>query len=67
VTLLTRSFSLRAAANCLWTLVGPEAGPVVEPGHQFEWAWLLLRWSQNAAGDAFSSARRLVEIEEAIS
>ena len=24
---------------------GPDAD-VVEPGHQYEWAWLLLRWSQ---------------------
>ena len=26
-------------------LPGPESD-VVEPGHQYEWAWLLLRWSQ---------------------
>ncbi len=29
-----------------WSLAhGPDAD-VVEPGHQYEWAWLLLRWSQ---------------------
>ncbi len=27
-----------------WTPAKGEAGRVVEPGHQFEWAWLLLRW-----------------------
>ena len=29
-----------------WTLVAGEDADVVEPGHQYEWAWLLLRWSQ---------------------
>jgi mannose/cellobiose epimerase-like protein (N-acyl-D-glucosamine 2-epimerase family) len=29
-----------------WTLMPGEAADVVEPGHQYEWAWLLLRWSQ---------------------
>jgi mannose-6-phosphate isomerase len=29
-----------------WTLAAGEAADVVEPGHQYEWAWLLLRWSQ---------------------
>jgi mannose-6-phosphate isomerase len=37
----------------------------VEPGHQFEWAWLLMRWSL-AAGDAaaLAAALRLIEIGE---
>ena len=29
-----------------WTLMQGEDADVVEPGHQYEWAWLLLRWSQ---------------------
>ena len=29
-----------------WTLVPGQDADVVEPGHQYEWAWLLLRWSQ---------------------
>jgi mannose-6-phosphate isomerase len=29
-----------------WTLAAGEHADVVEPGHQYEWAWLLLRWSQ---------------------
>lgn len=29
-----------------WTLAAGEDADVVEPGHQYEWAWLLLRWSQ---------------------
>jgi mannose-6-phosphate isomerase len=44
----------------------PDAkGLVVEPGHQLEWAWLLMRWAQ-IKGDqtAFDLAWRLVEIAE---
>jgi mannose-6-phosphate isomerase len=29
-----------------WLLAPGEAANPVEPGHQYEWAWLLLRWSQ---------------------
>ena len=29
-----------------WNLASGAAADVVEPGHQYEWAWLLLRWSQ---------------------
>lgn len=38
---------------------------VVEPGHLFEWAWLLLRWSL-VSGDAaaFAAATRLIEVAE---
>jgi mannose-1-phosphate guanylyltransferase/mannose-6-phosphate isomerase len=37
-------------------------GGLVEPGHQFEWAWLLDRWG-HARGDeaALAAARRLFE------
>lgn len=43
-----------------WTPAPGEAGEIVEPGHQFEWAWLLERWAQRT-GDARTSAaaRRL--------
>ncbi|MBL8772695.1 MAG: AGE family epimerase/isomerase [Phenylobacterium sp.] len=42
-----------------WSAVDGEAG-LIEPGHQFEWAWLLHQWS-NARGDADAAdaARRL--------
>ena len=29
-----------------WNLLPGDDADVVEPGHQYEWAWLLLRWSQ---------------------
>ncbi len=40
-----------------------EHGRVVEPGHQFEWAWLLARWA-DARGDraALGHARQLFSI-----
>ncbi len=46
----------------------PAAGPdgrIVEPGHQFEWAWLLMR-SAAGAGSArrLAAAARLLEIGE---
>jgi mannose-6-phosphate isomerase len=28
-----------------WNIARDEAGGTVEPGHQFEWAWLLARWA----------------------
>ena len=45
-------------------LPGPK-GRIMEPGHQFEWGWLLARWG-GARGneDAIAKARRLFEIGE---
>jgi mannose-6-phosphate isomerase len=38
---------------------------LVEPGHQFEWSWLLLRWSWRTGNEAaFTAACRLAEIGE---
>jgi mannose-6-phosphate isomerase len=40
-------------------------GRIVEPGHQFEWAWLLLRWAERRGNaDGLVKARRLFEIGE---
>ncbi|WP_292068088.1 AGE family epimerase/isomerase [Brevundimonas sp. UBA7664] len=43
-----------------WRPAEGEAGRLVEPGHQFEWAWLLTRWGR-LRGDAWAveAARRL--------
>ena len=43
-----------------WRPADGEAGRLVEPGHQFEWAWLLTRWGRRR-GDpwALEAARRL--------
>jgi mannose-6-phosphate isomerase len=34
-----------------WTALADSEGGLVEPGHQFEWAWLLDRWSQVRGDD----------------
>jgi mannose-6-phosphate isomerase len=46
-----------------WRPYPGDKGKIVEPGHQFEWAWLLLRWSlQNNHETARLAAKRLFEI-----
>lgn len=48
-----------------WGLVGHDRLDVVEPGHQAEWAWLLIRWGlARQRPEALAAARRLVEILE---
>ena len=38
-------------------------GRIVEPGHQFEWGWLLLRWGKLAGrDDATKAALRMIAI-----
>lgn len=48
-----------------WNMVQDPAWDVVEPGHQSEWAWLLIRWglSRNRP-DAIEAARRLISVAE---
>jgi mannose/cellobiose epimerase-like protein (N-acyl-D-glucosamine 2-epimerase family) len=38
------SSALREYFEKDWTPRTGEAGRIIEPGHQFEWAWLLARW-----------------------
>ncbi|MFT4089779.1 MAG: AGE family epimerase/isomerase [Asticcacaulis sp.] len=48
-----------------WNPLKGDAGRVIEPGHQFEWAWLLIRWAAISGDNRFiAPARRLVEIAE---
>lgn len=48
-----------------WRPMPGDLGRLVEPGHQFEWAWLLSRWGRSRGNDrAIAAARRLVEIGE---
>ena len=39
-------------------------GRIVEPGHQFEWAWLLLRWGGEQNPRARAAALKLIEVGE---
>jgi mannose-1-phosphate guanylyltransferase / mannose-6-phosphate isomerase len=54
--------SLREFFDAEWSPAAGEDGRLVEPGHQFEWAWLLARYgrSRNDAG-VLSDAWRLYE------
>jgi len=43
-----------------WNVLADGEGGLIEPGHQFEWAWLLQRWSQaRGRGEGAEVARRL--------
>lgn len=47
-----------------WSRMGGDLA-VVEPGHQFEWGWLLMRWGRmRGRDDAFETGRRLVHVGE---
>jgi mannose-6-phosphate isomerase len=48
-----------------WRRDASLAGEVVEPGHQAEWAWLLMRWADRSADPRIEPvARRLFAIAE---
>ncbi|WP_348674533.1 AGE family epimerase/isomerase [uncultured Abyssibacter sp.] len=59
------SGALREFFDGDWMPVAGEDGRIVEPGHQYEWAWLLKRWGRlRGRDDALAAAGRLVEIAE---
>lgn len=48
-----------------WGLLHSAEHGVVEPGHQYEWAWLLTRWGLSRDRcDALLAARRLIDVAE---
>lgn len=47
-----------------WTPLPGLPGRVLEPGHHYEWAWLLLRWADGRRDDASKAAFRLIDIGE---
>lgn len=47
-----------------WEPTPGVAGRIVEPGHQFEWAWLLLRGENRHPGTLRETALRLIAIGE---
>ncbi len=57
--------SLREFFDGDWNAMAGDAGRIIEPGHQFEWAWLFLRWAR-MSGDAsyVDAAKRLIDIAE---
>jgi mannose-6-phosphate isomerase len=56
--------SLGESFTADWRPAPGMAGRVVEPGHQFEWAWLLLRAENPPAGPLREIALRLIAIGE---
>jgi mannose-6-phosphate isomerase len=51
---------LREFFDADWRLAAGDDGRLVEPGHQFEWAWLLERWGRlRGRQDALTAARGL--------
>ena len=48
-----------------WNALTDAGQDVVEPGHQSEWAWLLIRWGlARGREDALIAARRLIAVAE---
>ncbi|UDF03406.1 AGE family epimerase/isomerase [Asticcacaulis sp. AND118] len=57
--------SLREYFDGDWNPLEGEMGRIIEPGHQFEWAWLLVRWAAISGDDKFiAPAKRLTQIAE---
>jgi len=50
--------------SAAWQPVPGIAGRIVEPGHQFEWAWLLLRCEPILRSSPRATALRLISIAE---
>jgi mannose-6-phosphate isomerase len=58
-----QSGALREFFDADWRPAAGLDGRIIEPGHQFEWAWLLQRWGLlRNRPDACAAARRLYEI-----
>ncbi len=43
----------------IWRPAAGEEGRIVEPGHHFEWSWLLHRWNRLGGGDLGDVAEKL--------
>ena len=43
-----------------WTALSDDDGQIIEPGHQFEWVWLLTRWGRERRQEwALDAAQKL--------
>jgi mannose-6-phosphate isomerase len=55
--------ALREYFDDQWRPAAGAEGRVVEPGHLFEWAWLLMRWAKlRGREDAALAARRMHQL-----
>jgi mannose/cellobiose epimerase-like protein (N-acyl-D-glucosamine 2-epimerase family) len=48
-----------------WTRAPGDAGRITEPGHQFEWAWILAAYQRSTGADMRDYVRGLTEFAEA--
>jgi len=54
---------LREFFDLHWNPLAGDQGRILEPGHHFEWVWLLVRWGTSRGdADALVAARRLYDI-----
>jgi mannose-6-phosphate isomerase len=60
----TGTGALFERAGGSWKAPTDGAAAHVEPGHQYEWAWLLLRWRGARCSEAAAAAARLVQVGE---
>ncbi|HEY1735523.1 MAG TPA: AGE family epimerase/isomerase, partial [Methylovirgula sp.] len=44
-----------------WTPIKGEKGEIVEPGHQFEWAWIIGHYGRLSGAPRFELMRRLID------
>ena len=56
--------ALYEAYTADWQPIATPPGMTVEPGHQYEWAWLLLRCGRRDRAARYAAALRLIEIAE---
>lgn len=47
-----------------WQRLPGTPGRIIEPGHHFEWAWLLLRWENGSRPEVRRAAFRLIDLAE---
>lgn len=59
-----QSGALREFFDADWSPAPGIDGRIVEPGHQFEWAWLLLRWGGSKHARARAAALKLIDVGE---
>lgn len=57
--------ALAEAFTASWGPAPGTAGRIIEPGHQYEWAWLLLRAVRRDCAARRAAALRLIEVTEA--
>ena len=59
-----RTGALRECFDETWAPMQGITGQIVEPGHQFEWAYLLMSWKGPWRDDVRQAACRLIDIGE---